>query len=367
VPTVLRHHLVREYGVEPPAGPSSDLPDSTLSQRIQTEPDWLIAVYGLGRPVSWSRRLRRSLGEVVEGAFTRRAAPLFIDSECVRGRVERRKASHTKVLQATIRGINLQDPDVIVPGDWVIAWGFNNQADRLRIRAALERGEPANKFMDGLKFVGRCHAPRKRGSLSPQDGTKVSTYTLSAVGFSELDTQFYFDLALASAVASSGDTQKWMAQIGLNFSELFGAGLRSAADLRDNAGDLIAAMFNLILGKSLPDDVNQGARNATAAAGAAESVQHDLVPAPQASKEAPAAYLVPRGVGTALGRTVSQASKDDRVFGGLPKTSLEDGIKAMAQWVTKHGARTSGVFEGNEIEKNLPASWAAARKRPAVV
>jgi UDP-glucose 4-epimerase len=63
----------------------------------------------------------------------------------------------------------------------------------------------------------------------------------------------------------------------------------------------------------------------------------------------------------------SDHSKADRVFGGLPKTSLEDGIKAMAQWVSKHGARASSVFEGIEIEKNLPASWAAARQKTASV
>jgi UDP-glucose 4-epimerase len=57
----------------------------------------------------------------------------------------------------------------------------------------------------------------------------------------------------------------------------------------------------------------------------------------------------------------SDHTKADRVFGGQKKTSLEDGIRAMAQWVSKHGARKSGVFEGIEIEKNLPASWAVAR------
>jgi UDP-glucose 4-epimerase len=56
----------------------------------------------------------------------------------------------------------------------------------------------------------------------------------------------------------------------------------------------------------------------------------------------------------------SDHSKADRVFGGRTKTSLEAGIKAMAAWVIEHGARKSGVFEGIEIEKNLPASWAAA-------
>jgi UDP-glucose 4-epimerase len=62
----------------------------------------------------------------------------------------------------------------------------------------------------------------------------------------------------------------------------------------------------------------------------------------------------------------SDHTKADRVFGGQPKTSLEDGVRAMAQWVIKHGARTSGVFEGIEIEKNLPASWAAARTKATV-
>jgi len=58
----------------------------------------------------------------------------------------------------------------------------------------------------------------------------------------------------------------------------------------------------------------------------------------------------------------SDHSKADRVFGGHVKTSLESGIRAMAEWVTTHGARTSCVFEGIEIEKNLPASWVVARK-----
>jgi hypothetical protein len=32
----------------------------------------------------------------------------------------------------------------------------------------------------------------------------------------------------------------------------------------------------------------------------------------------------------------------------------------MAQWVKANGARTSGVFKGIEIMRNLPPSWAAA-------
>jgi UDP-glucose 4-epimerase len=54
----------------------------------------------------------------------------------------------------------------------------------------------------------------------------------------------------------------------------------------------------------------------------------------------------------------SDHSKAERVFGKRTKTSLEDGVRAMAAWVRKHGARESNIFEGIEIAKNMPPSWA---------
>ncbi|SRR5579871_81009 len=56
----------------------------------------------------------------------------------------------------------------------------------------------------------------------------------------------------------------------------------------------------------------------------------------------------------------SDHSKVVAVFGKKAKTSLETGVHAMAEWVRAHGARESSVFEGIEITKNLPASWARA-------
>jgi UDP-glucose 4-epimerase len=56
----------------------------------------------------------------------------------------------------------------------------------------------------------------------------------------------------------------------------------------------------------------------------------------------------------------SDHSKSERVFGRRSVTSLEDGVNSMARWVKANGARTSGVFKGIEIMRNLPPSWAAA-------
>ncbi len=60
--------------------------------------------------------------------------------------------------------------------------------------------------------------------------------------------------------------------------------------------------------------------------------------------------------------------KAEQVFGRRPKTSLEEGIGAMAAWVKQHGARESSVFKDIEILKNLPPSWQAAVEaaRPAI-
>jgi UDP-glucose 4-epimerase len=54
----------------------------------------------------------------------------------------------------------------------------------------------------------------------------------------------------------------------------------------------------------------------------------------------------------------SDHSKAERVFGKRSKTPLSEGVRAMAAWVSEHGARESSVFEGIEVAKNLPPSWA---------
>lgn len=54
----------------------------------------------------------------------------------------------------------------------------------------------------------------------------------------------------------------------------------------------------------------------------------------------------------------SDHSKAERAFGKRSKTQLKDGVRAMAEWVREHGARESCIFEGIEIAKNMPPSWA---------
>jgi UDP-glucose 4-epimerase len=57
----------------------------------------------------------------------------------------------------------------------------------------------------------------------------------------------------------------------------------------------------------------------------------------------------------------SDHSKSERAFGARVKTTLSDGVNAMAEWVRAHGARESNTFEEIEIAKNMPPSWIKAK------
>lgn len=62
----------------------------------------------------------------------------------------------------------------------------------------------------------------------------------------------------------------------------------------------------------------------------------------------------------------SDHSKAERIFGHRRKTTLEEGIQLMADWVRQHGARESCIFKDIEVYQNLPRSWAEAAQRANV-
>jgi UDP-glucose 4-epimerase len=67
-----------------------------------------------------------------------------------------------------------------------------------------------------------------------------------------------------------------------------------------------------------------------------------------------ATYLPPRSEAASA---YSNHGKVHRFFGNQPQTSLEDGLKVMADWVKSVGPHEPARFEKIEIQKNLPPSW----------
>ena len=62
----------------------------------------------------------------------------------------------------------------------------------------------------------------------------------------------------------------------------------------------------------------------------------------------------------------SAHEKVKKYFGDLIKNvSLTEGVARMAVWARKTGARQGKAFQGIEVRKNLPASWAALEQKPS--
>lgn len=290
------YDLLLDYNAS--AGALQEVIDPTT---IGTTPGWVIAVIRLGRPQSFSRRTMRSTGKATEGAFTRKTAPLIITDDCRDLTISCSKRSHVKTLAATLRpGKNYLSRDAMQPGDWMMAWCLNNEEDLERVVKQIRNGEPANGQRDGLKFVGRVHNIRKHLSQNPS-GDRETTYTLQGLGFAELDTAFFYDMALATTAATHNLMSLFMAQIGLNWSEFSESEQLQAGRLKDNSGKILEALVNIIVGKGPGADVNAGIDRLAAGSG--------LNVAPQANKEAPYAYLVPRSVGALLGLDTVNGTK----------------------------------------------------------
>jgi len=193
-----------------------------------------------------------------------------------------------------------------------MAWMFNNREDLSRIRQQVLDRKPCNNFTDGLKFVGRAHSIRKHISVSAE-GQRDSGFSLQCVGFEELDSNFFYDMALATSAGVSNEISLFMAQLGLDFSKWANQEEQAAGVLKDNADRLIETMIDTIVGKGVSAEVNapieEGAARAHALDSSATSGFSELKIAPQANKEAPYAYLVPRDVGSLLGLSTIEATK----------------------------------------------------------
>ena len=58
----------------------------------------------------------------------------------------------------------------------------------------------------------------------------------------------------------------------------------------------------------------------------------------------------------------SDHKKARRVFGAKKAVTLEQGLRRMAAWVKKHGARKSKSFDHIEVPINLPPAWRHASR-----
>lgn len=356
------YDIVREYL----DNPDKESPDHDLS--LSTSPGWCLAIVRLGRPLTYSRKFKQSVGDVTSGAFERKEKPLIISDECVQLSISRAGASHTKTLNAILKSArnNYLSANAVLPGDWLFAWCHNNIDDTQKIIKNVLEGRPANDFMSGLKFVGRVHSIRKRTAIEG-DNKRTVTYTLQGVGFKELDTEFYYDVHLATSAAQGGlkSIAMFMAQLGLDWTMFVGETTKKSGNIKDNMGQLIPALVDIVIGAGRSPSAKSEDSSARAYAGAGDkgiSKGSLIEGGPQANqtikqmREAPYSYMIPVSAASILGKTPLDKTKSQSVYGYSDILHLLVGVQQFSGETTDLTKGFWPILNKNENDRDIPVS-----------
>lgn len=282
-----------------------------VREEVSVSSFWVISVIRLGVPVSFDRDKMTSRANVSEGGHVR-AGTLLITEDCTAMTISNAKASHTKSLNATL----LPSMDYlyeILPGDWVFAWIVHGEEKFKKLVERIKKGDvddSPNKWLDGLKFMGRVQDIRKRLQVNAS-GFKTLAYQLSATGFKELDTTFFYDSNLSEHDIQTNNLGNWLARMGKGVEDLFKWDQTNLE--QGNCNTLVVTLLDLILGKGVASTLN--------------TTNNQLLQQTTGSTtaEAPFAYLVPRQAGLYLG--IDNASKPGGMLSYCDLLGLLQGVQ----------------------------------------
>ncbi len=228
-----------------------------------------------------------------DGAALQGSNPLIIVDDCESLSIQSSKSSHLSELTAKLRHGKKNYLVEILPGDWAMAWIVNYEDQAVELIKNLKGNKACNDWDSGLKFVGRVDSLRNQNSVDRPGGKVFSTYSLNCTGFKELDTEMFYDLALAESGAQ--DFTFWMPKLKLNDAFDFTAS-------KNNASRLLTRFFEIMMGEGL--DKSQ-VETVTSADGSTEipNIQGPVTSQKPGDSAAPYAYLVPYEIGKTLGRT----------------------------------------------------------------
>lgn len=280
------YNVIRDYGLTPEDAPYD----------VSSSPYWIIAVFRLNDPLTYSRERRASVSiDVTRGALLRNPLPLVISDDCLQLSVQNSKSSHTSSMSAVMKQTEMNYLREILPGDWAMGWIVNNKADFDRLLGQLKDGKACNKFNDGLKFVGRVTAIGKNQSVDRGSGTKTSSYHLSCTGFHELDTMLFYDFALATG-EEGVLLGSWLGRLGLEINTLFGESADHGVQDR-NMTQIMTTILELIVGKGPNTETRSQATLGITSSATGERISAQ----PSLDNSAPFSYLVPTKVAATLG------------------------------------------------------------------
>ncbi len=228
---------------------STDVETDSLSLSASA----LMVAYRLGNPITYSRATRSSLNTDLRFATDVKDRIEIVDD--IRSvQVTSNKRSHQMTMSAALLPSTDWEAQLL-PGDFVFVWLAQDVETIQSVRAKLEKGEAANGPMDGLKFFGRVQSCRKKRITNGATGQKTVNYSLSAVGFSELDMTLFYEPYMANGY--KGAISSWMHTLGLEINKLI------EDSQKDTNGGIethviLPALYNTLYKTGAPVEQNTG-------------------------------------------------------------------------------------------------------------
>jgi hypothetical protein len=188
------YDLIQEYGYKP--GDTVDV--------ISTRPYWVLCVVRLAYPTTYDRATQQSFTNNFTKAVQTRGKPLIITGDCLGMEITSTKNTHLTKLTASIKANpNINYQFEIFPDDYVFGWMVNSREAALTIIERIQSSKHCNRFGDGLKFLGRVASLNKQ-LTEDAGGTKRVRYSLTGLGFTELDASIYYNPYLAMKTQDIG-------------------------------------------------------------------------------------------------------------------------------------------------------------------
>lgn len=292
------YDLIEDY-----FGRSQGQSEQNIPDVVSTTPEWIVAVVRLRNPLTYRRKDKASFSTFFPDAVEVRGATLIIRDDCINISTTSQKGNHLAQLNATLLpGENYLSN--IMPGDYVIAWMLNEKERAEDLVKRIRDGKPCNRFRDGLKFFGRCHALRKQLQQDP-GGTRITRYTLTGVGFSEFDASLYYNPHLAENIPAIG---RYFGRIASSFNQLIDE--KKYIDVNK----AIPFFVDLLLGRGVPQNLGRG--------------NSDPALKSTAGVEAPYSYIVPQEYGALVGKTTS--SKEGGALAYADMLELQIGVQTFS-------------------------------------
>lgn len=307
---------------------------------ISSDPYWIVAVFRLKFPTTFSRALisipstgTTSVSTSYSDAVDVRGKPLLLIDDCIQLQTSQSKSSYMGSMSATLLDSGVNYLAEIYPGDYVGAWMFNNHDDFQSVVGRLSdfdvNGLPCNRFKDGLKFLGRVQSLRKNLTQDP-NGPRMVRYQLNAVSFEAFDAQVFYDPYLAQKIPG---VSTYFAKLDESLTKLIqtqgNAGKGQFSGFSVNAA--VPFFLELLLGKGIPNQLQ--------------------TPGPEATRistglDAPYSYIVPSQIGQLLGKTVPSKTI-------LRYTDILESTVGVQQYATILALPTAGLDPGTDVPTDV--------------